>query len=83
MVGQCDGMTGNQVVVFQNRPAFEYFESNQEFIDEQKELEKAIWSQILDEESGSLELKGRWHKYNDRMIFLCHQILKIGKKNPI
>ena len=41
IVGECEGMTGNQIVVFQNRPSFEFFEENESYKAEQKELEKA------------------------------------------
>jgi len=80
IVGECDGMTGNQIVIFQNIPSFDFFEGNQIYRDEQADLEKAIWSEILDNDSEPILVKGRWHKYNDRMVFLCHQILSINKK---
>jgi len=82
IVGECDGMVGNQIVVFQNRPSFEYFENNETFNVEQKELENAIWAEILDNDTEPIVVKGRWHQYNDRMVFLCHQILNINSNNP-
>lgn len=82
IVGECDGLVGNQIVVFQNRPSFEYFENNETFNEEQKELENAIWSEILDNDAEPIIVKGRWHQYNDRMVFLCHQILQLNKNNP-
>ena len=72
MVGECEGMKGNQIVIFQNRPAFDFFEKNEGYKDEQKELEKAIWVEILDHDTEPIIVKGKWHEYNDRMIFLCH-----------
>ena len=81
VVGEVAGMTGNQVVVFQNRPSFEYFEKNDEYLLEQKQLEDAIWEEILDGDDEAIIVTGRWHKYNDRMVFLSHQILQINK-NP-
>lgn len=81
IVGECEGMTGNQIVVFQNRPSFDYFESNESFKVEQKELEKVLWAEILDEDSEPIVVKGRWHEYNGRMVFLSHQILQINKKH--
>lgn len=83
MVGECDGMTGNQIVVFQNRPSFDFFENDEAYRDEQRELEKAIWSEILDRDSEAIIVKGRWHQYNERMIFLCHQILKLNELQPL
>ena len=83
MVGECDGMEGNQIVVFQNRPSFDFFEDNETYEAEQKELEKAIWDEILDNDSEPIELKGKWHKYNERMVFLCHQILKLNNIPPL
>ena len=80
MVGECEGMVGNQIVIFQNRPAFDFFESNDTYEVEQKELEKAIWGEILDHDSEPILVKGKWHQYNDRMVFLCHQILKMNKR---
>ena len=80
MVGECEGMKGNQIVVFQNRPAFDFFEKNEIYKDEQKELEKAIWVEILDNDTEPIVVKGKWHEYNDRMVFLCHQILKMNKQ---
>jgi len=82
IVGECDGMEGNQIVVFQNRPSFEYFEDNETFKVEQKELEDAIWVEILDNDVEPIVVKGRWHQYNDRMVFLCHQILKLNDNSP-
>jgi len=82
IVGECDGMVGNQIVVFQNRPSFEYFENDETFNMEQKELENAIWTEILDNDTEPIVVKGYWHQYNDRMVFLCHQILKINSNNP-
>lgn len=79
IVGECEGMAGNQIVIFQNRPSFDFFENNQNYSTEQIELEKAIWSEILDSDSEPIVVKGRWHKYNDRMVFLCHQILSLNK----
>jgi len=83
IVGECDGMQGNQIVVFQNRPAFDFFEKNETYKNEQKELEKAIWKEILDNDSEPIVIKGKWHEYNDRMIFLCHQILKMNKNDHL
>ena len=80
MVGECEGMEGTQVVIFQNRPSFDFFYNNETYQAEQKELEKAIWAEILDNDSESIVVKGRWHQYNDRRVFLCHQILKLNKK---
>ena len=83
MVGECSGMKGNQIVVFQNRPAFDYFEKNETYLEEQKELEKAIWEEILDKDAEPMIVKGKWHEYNNRMIFLCHQILKMNKSKIV
>lgn len=83
MVGECEGMAGNQVVIFQNRPSFDFFENNQTYRDEQKELEKAIWDVILDSHAAPIVVKGHWHQYNNRMVFLCHQILTIGKQKEL
>lgn len=83
IVGECKGMHGNQIVVFQNRPAFDFFEINETYKDEQKELEKAIWKEILDNDSEPIVIKGKWHEYNDRMIFLSHQILKMNKNDHL
>jgi hypothetical protein len=83
MVGECDGMKGNQIVVFQNRPSFDFFENDETYRDEQLELEKAIWSEILDSDSEAIIVKGRWHQYNERMVFLCHQILKLNEVQPL
>lgn len=80
MVGECNDMEGNQIVVFQNRPSFDFFENNEAYQEEQKELEQAIWDEILDNDSEPIVVKGRWHQYNDKMVFLCHEILKINKK---
>jgi len=79
IVGECEGLSGNQVVIFQNRPSFDYFESDQKYRDEQKELELAIWSEILDKDDEPMILKGRWHKYQDKMVFLCHEILRLNQ----
>ena len=79
IVGQCEGMDGNQIVVFQNRPSFDYFENDETYKTEQTELEKAIWAEILDQKADPIMVKGRWHQYNDRMVFLCHQIIKMNK----
>jgi hypothetical protein len=81
MVGECKGLSGNQVVVFQNRPSFDYFENDQTYKNEQKELESAIWSEILDKDDEPMILKGRWHKYQDRMVFLCHKIVQLNRAN--
>jgi hypothetical protein len=78
IVGECEGMEGNQIVVFQNRPSFDFFEDNETYEAEQKELEKAIWEVIHDKDAEPIELKGVWHQYNERMVFLCHQILKLN-----
>lgn len=78
VVGECEGMPGNQVVVFQNRPSFDYFESNHTYQEEQRELEKEIWLEILDKDDEPIVVKGRWHRYKDRMVFLSHQILKLN-----
>jgi hypothetical protein len=79
VVGECEGMTGNQVVIFQNRPSFDFFNDDKEYADEQKELEKALWQEILDKEAEPIVVMGRWHRYNDKMVFLCHQILHMNK----
>ncbi len=79
IVGECKGLSGNQVVIFQNRPSFDYFENDQSFKDEQKELELAIWSEILDKDDEPMILKGRWHTYQGKMVFLCHQILHLNQ----
>ena len=79
VVGECEGMTGNQVVIFQNRPSFDFFNDDQEYSDEQKELEKALWQEILDKDAKPIVVMGRWHRYNDKMVFLCHQILHMNK----
>jgi len=79
MVGECKGLKGNQIVVFQNRPSFDFFEENQTYKEEQAELEKAIWAEILDNDNEAIIVKGKWHEYNERMIFLCHQIVKMNK----
>ena len=79
IVGKCEGMEGNQIVVFQNRPSFDYFESDEAYKSEQSELEMAIWAEILDLKANPIIVKGRWHQYNDRMVFLCHQIIKMNK----
>ena len=79
IVGECEGMEGNQVVVFQNRPSFDFFENNEAYKAEQKELENAIWAEILDNDSEPIVVKGRWHQYNDRKVFLSHQILQLNK----
>jgi hypothetical protein len=79
IVGECDGMTGNQIVIFQNRPSFDFFDSDEAYVDEQKELEKAIWEEILDHDAEPIVIKGRWHQYNDRMVFLCHRIVRMNK----
>jgi hypothetical protein len=78
MVGECEGMSGNQVVVFQNRPSFDYFEVDESYKAEQKKLEKAIWAEILDKDTEPIVVMGRWHTYNGRMVFLCHQILNLN-----
>ena len=83
MVGECEGMSGNQVVIFQNRPSFDFFENDETYNSEQKELETAIWSEILDEDAEPMILKGRWHKYQDRTVFLCHRIIQINKNQPL
>jgi hypothetical protein len=80
IVGECDGMEGNQIVVFQNRPSFDFFENDEAYKEEQKELEQAIWAEILDHDAEPIMVKGRWHQYNDKMVFLCHEILKMNKK---
>lgn len=82
IVGECDGLEGNQIVVFQNRPSFEYFENNETFNTEQKALENAIWDEILDNDNEQIVVIGRWHQYNDRMVFLSHQILKLNDLTP-
>lgn len=78
LVGECDGKKGNQIIVFQNRPSFDFFENNETYKAEQEDLEKAIWAEILDNDSEPMIIKGKWHEYNERMIFLCHQILKMN-----
>jgi len=80
IVGECEGMKGNQIVVFQNRPTFDFFETNEAYKQEQQALEQAIWKEILDNDEESIMVKGKWHKYNDRDVFLCHQILKMNKE---
>lgn len=82
LVGECEGMDGNQVVIFQNQPSFEFFENNETYKEEQKDLEQTIWTEILDNDSEAIVVKGRWHKYNEKMVFLCHQILKINEYAP-
>ena len=82
LVGECEGMDGNQVVIFQNQPSFEFFENNETYKEEQKDLEQTIWTEILDNDSEAIVVKGRWHKYNEKMVFLCHQILKINEYVP-
>ena len=79
MVGECESVPGNQIVIFQNRPSFDFFENDQTYVDEQKELEKAIWAQIHRKDAEPMVLKGRWHKFNEKMVFLCHQIMKMEK----
>jgi hypothetical protein len=79
VVGECEGMTGNQVVIFQNRPSFDFFNDDQEYSEEQKELEKALWLEILDKDAKPIVVMGRWHRYNDKMVFVCHQILRMNK----
>lgn len=83
VVGECEGMTGNQVVIFQNRPSFDFFNDDQEYADEQKELEKVLWQEILDKDAKPIVVRGRWHQYNDKMVFLCHQILHMNKHNEL
>ena len=83
IVGECEGMSGNQIVIFQNRPSFDFFEKNETYKEEQKELEKAIWEEILDNDEETIVVKGRWHQYNNRMVFLCHQILEMNKSPQI
>ena len=83
IVGECEGLEGNQIVIFQNRPAFDFFQKNDDYQVEQKELEKAIWAEILDHDAESIVVKGKWHAYNDRMVFLCHQILKMNKAQSV
>lgn len=83
MVGECEGLTGNQIVIFQNRPSFDFFENDETYKDEQKELEQAIWKLILDQDAEPMVLKGRWHEYQDRTVFLCHKILKIDKTEQL
>ena len=83
MVGECEGLEGNQVVVFQNRPSFDFFEKNDTYQQEQRELEKEIWNEILDNDSEPIIVKGKWHEYNNKMVFLCHQILKMNKTSQI
>lgn len=80
IVGECEGMEGNQIVIFQSRPCFDFFEKNESYKLEQQELEKAIWAEILDKDEESIMVKGKWHKYNNRNVFLCHQILKMNKE---
>jgi len=78
IVGECDGLKGNQIVIFQNRPSFDFFEKDEAYRDEQKELETAIWQEILDNDEEKIVVMGKWHNYNKRMVFLCHQILKMN-----
>ena len=80
IVGECEGMKGNQIVIFQNRPSFDFFEKDEIYKDEQKELEKALWEEILDNDEEKIVVKGKWHNYNNRYVFLCHQILQLNKK---
>lgn len=82
MVGECEGMPGNQIVIFQNRPSFDYFENDTTYIEEQRELEKALWQKILKHDNDPILVKGRWHRYNDRMVFLCHQIIRMNPAIP-
>ncbi|NJN24675.1 MAG: hypothetical protein HC819_01100 [Cyclobacteriaceae bacterium] len=79
IVGQCEGMEGNQVVVFQNRPSFDFFENDNDYQEEQSALEKAMWAEILDHNAAPILVKGRWHQYSDRMVFLCNQIIRMNK----
>lgn len=79
MVGECEGRKGNQVVIFQNRPSFDFFDNDESYKEEQKELEQAIWNVILDQDAEPMVIRGRWHQYQDRTVFLCNQILKINK----
>lgn len=81
LVGECDGKKGNQIIVFQNRPSFDFFENNEAYKAEQKDLEQAIWAEILDNDSEPIIVKGIWHEYNERMVFLCHQILKMNSES--
>jgi len=83
IVGECEGMEGTQVVIFQNRPSFDFFDNDEAYVDEQKELEKAIWEEILDQDQEPIVVKGRWHQYNDRMVFLCHRIIQMNKVTQI
>ena len=83
MVGECEGMNGNQVVIFQNRPSFDFFNNDETYKEEQKELEQAIWNVILDQEAEPMVIKGRWHQYQDRTVFLCHKIIKINKAGQL
>jgi hypothetical protein len=83
VVGECEGMVGNQVVIFQNRPSFDFFNDDQEYSDEQKELEKVLWQEILDKDAKPIVVRGRWHRYNDKMVFLCHQILHLNKQTEL
>ena len=80
MVGECEGMEGNQIVIFQNRPSFEFFNEDEVYKAEQKELEQAIWKEILDNDDEPILIKGRWHEYEGRRVFLSHQILKINSE---
>ena len=82
MVGECEGMEGNQIVIFQNRPSFEFFVDDEVYKAEQKELERAIWNEILDNDEEPIILTGRWHDYNGRRVFLSQQILKINEGAP-
>ena len=81
IVGECEGMKGNQIVVFQNRPSFDFFENDETYKEEQKVLEKEIWNVIL--EKDSMIVKGVWHEYHDRRVFLCHKIIKMKKPAQI
>ena len=80
MVGECEGMKGNQVVIFQNRPSFDFFDDDKAYMDEQKALEQAIWSEINDDDDEPITIEGRWHQYNGRKVFLSHKILKINTR---
>ncbi len=82
IVGECEGMEGNQIVIFQNRPSFEFFNNDEVYKAEQKELEQAIWKEILDNDDEPIILTGRWHQYNGRKVFLSQQILKINEGTP-
>jgi hypothetical protein len=81
MVGECEGMEGNQIVVFQSQPSFEYFEKNEDYAGRQKKLEEAIWREILDNDAEEIVIRGRWHMMNERRIFLANEVIRINQNS--